>query len=121
MEMINSSVKGKQRLTACPAGTRAKIPDRAAIRLDHRRSLDQWSGGAGRSMQSRPAQDAVRELHARFPQHAAGLVMLHQPGCTADAGTLLNGAYSRLTRKPKHRIPDLSHQVNAAASGVSPP
>lgn len=101
MEMISVHVMWKQRLSACLARTRAEKPDPEVIRLDHRCPPGQWFDGEGKPMQNIPAYDAVRELHARFHQHAAGLVMLHQP-------------------ETPHRIPGLSYQVNAATSGVFP-
>lgn len=101
MEMISVHVMWKQRLSAYLARTREEKPDPETVRHANRCPLGQWFDGEGKPMQNIPAYDAVREPHARFHQHAAGLVMLYQP-------------------ETQHPIPGLSHQVNAATSGVFP-
>ncbi|MHB1091268.1 MAG: CZB domain-containing protein [Thiobacillus sp.] len=117
-EIISVHVMWKQRLSAYLAGTSEEKPDPEVIRLDHLCPLGQWIDGEGKPMQNLPAYEEVRELHAKFHQNAAEVVMLHQSDCTAEAETLLNGPQSRLSENLKHRILGLSHQVNAGTSGV---
>lgn len=101
MKIIGVHVMWKQRLSAYLARTSKEKPDPEVIRLDNRCPLGQWFDGEGKPMENLPAYEDVRELHARFHQHVAELVMLHQP-------------------ETQHPIPGLSHPVNAATSGVFP-
>jgi hypothetical protein len=45
-------------------------------------------------------------------------VSLHLSGNTAEAEKLLQGDYSRLSEKLKHRLIGLSNQVKAASDGI---
>ncbi len=119
MEIINAHVMWKQRLTAFLVGESQEQLDPEVIKLDDRCPLGKWIYGEGRSMETLPAFEEVRELHAKFHQNAAQVVVLHQNNNTAEAETLLNGDYSRLSEKLKHRILGLFHQVKSAASGGS--
>lgn len=121
MEIISAHVMWKQRLTAFLAGTSEEKLDPDVIKLDDRCPLGKWIYGEGKPMENLPAYEEVRELHAKFHQNAAEVVTLHQADCTAEAETLLNGPYSRLSEKLKHRILGLSHQVKTATSGESRP
>lgn len=118
MEIIGAHVMWKQRLTAYLAGKSEEQLDPDTIRLDDRCALGQWIYGEGKPMEALPGYEEVRALHATFHQNAAQVVSLHQAGNTAEAETLLNGDYSRLSEKLKHRILGLSHQVKAATDGI---
>ncbi len=118
MEIIGAHVMWKQRLTAYLAGKSEEQLDPDTIRLDDRCALGQWIYGEGKPMEALPGYEEVRALHATFHQNAAQVVSLHQAGNTAEAETLLNGDYSRLSEKLKHRILGLSHQVKAAGDGI---
>ncbi len=118
MEIIGAHVMWKQRLTAYVSGTSTETLDPDTIRLDDRCALGKWIYGDGQAMASLPRFDEVRGLHAQFHQNAAEVVGLHQSGDTAGAERLLNGEYSRLSEKLKHRIIGLSQQVKAASEGI---
>lgn len=118
MEIIGAHVMWKQRLIAYLSGTSEEQLDPDTIRLDDRCALGKWIHGEGKPMEALPGYAEVRELHANFHQNAARVVSLHQAGNTVEAETLLNGSYSRLSEKLKHRILGLSHQVKAAGDGI---
>lgn len=119
MEIISAHVMWKQRLTAFLDGKSQEQLDPEVIKLDDRCPLGKWIYGEGKPMETLPGFEEVRELHAKFHQNAAQVVVLHQADNTAEAKTLLNGDYSRLSEKLKHRILGLSHQVKSAAGGGS--
>jgi hypothetical protein len=118
MEIISAHVMWKQRLIALLAGNSDEQLDPTAITLDNRCVLGKWIYGDGQEVANLPAFEEVRELHARFHQLAAQVVLLHQGGDAASAESLLHGDYSRLSEKLKHRILGLSHQVKSASSGI---
>lgn len=118
MEIISAHVMWKQRLIAYLAGNNQEQLDPDVIKLDDRCPLGQWIYGEGKPMETLPGYEEVRELHAQFHQNAAQVVSLHQADSTAEAEALLNGDYSRLSEKLKHRILGLSHQVKAATDGI---
>ncbi len=118
MEIIGVHVMWKQRLIAYLSGKSEEQLDPDIIRLDDRCALGKWIYGEGKPMETLPGYEEVRELHATFHQNAAEVVSLHQAGQTAEAEILLNGGYSRLSEKLKHRLLGLSHQVKAASDGI---
>ncbi len=118
MEIIGAHVMWKQRLTAFLAGDSTEDLDPETIRLDDRCALGKWIYGLGASMSHLPRYEEVRGLHAQFHQYAADVVNLHLAGNTADAEKLLQGDYSRLSEKLKHRIIGLSQQVKSATDGI---
>jgi hypothetical protein len=69
-------------------------------------------------MSELPRYEEVRGLHAQFHQYAADVVSLHLSGNTAEAEKLLQGDYSKLSEKLKHRLIGLSNQVKAASDGI---
>ena len=118
MEIIGVHVMWKQRLTAFLEGSSTEQLDPSTIRLDDRCALGKWIYGEGKSMSELSQYEEVRGLHAQFHQYAADVVNLHLAGNTAEARKLLQGDYSKLSEKLKHRILGLSHQVKAAAEGI---
>jgi hypothetical protein len=118
MEIISAHVMWKQRLTAYLAGTSQEALDPETIKLDDRCALGKWIYGDGKPMEVLPGYEEVRSLHATFHQNAAQVVSLHLAGDTAGAEALLNGDYSRLSEKLKHRILGLSTQVKSAGNGI---
>ena len=69
-------------------------------------------------MSELPRYEEVRGLHAQFHQYAADVVRLHLAGNTAEAEKLLQGEYSKLSEKLKHRLIGLSQQVKSATEGI---
>ena len=120
MEIIGAHVMWKQRLTAFLAGNSTEELKPDMIRLDDRCALGKWIYGEGKPMSHLPRYEEVRELHAQFHQYAADVVNLHLAGNTAEAEKLLQGEYSRLSEKLKHRIIGLSQQVKSASNGIPP-
>jgi len=120
MEVIGAHVMWKQRLTAFLAGDATEALDPETIRLDNRCALGQWIYGDGAAMSQLPRYDEVRDLHAQFHWLAADIVKLHLAGNTTEAEKLLQGDYTRLSEKLKHRIISLSQQVKSASSGIPP-
>lgn len=118
MEIIGAHVMWKQRLTAFLVGKSTEPLDPDTIRLDDRCALGQWIYGAGKAMSELPRYEEVRGLHAQFHQYAADVVSLHLNGQTAEAEKLLQGDYSKLSEKLKHRLIGLSSQVKAAGEGI---
>jgi len=118
MEIIGAHVMWKQRLTAFLAGKYTEPLDPDTIRLDDRCALGQWIYGAGKAMSELSRYEEVRGLHAQFHGYAADVVSLHLSGNTAEAEKLLQGDYSRLSEKLKHRLIGLSSQVKAAGEGI---
>jgi hypothetical protein len=118
MEIIGAHVMWKQRLTAFLAGNSTEQLDPEAIRHDDRCALGKWIYGDGKSMSELPRYEEVRGLHAQFHQFAAEVVTLHLGGNTTEAESLLQGDYSRLSEKLKHRLIGLSQQVKAASDGI---
>ena len=118
MEIIGAHVMWKQRLTAFLAGSSTEPLDPDTIRLDDRCALGQWIYGAGKAMSELPRYEEVRGLHAQFHQYAADVVSLHLNGNTVEAEKLLQGDYSKLSEKLKHRLIGLSSQVKAASEGI---
>lgn len=118
MEIIGAHVMWKQRLTAFLAGNSAEQLDPETIRLDDRCALGKWIYGAGKAMSELPRYEEVRGLHAQFHQYAADVVTLQLSGNTAEAEKLLQGDYSKLSEKLKHRLIGLSSQVKAATDGI---
>lgn len=120
MEIIGAHVMWKQRLTAFLAGESTENLDPETIRLDDRCALGKWLYGEGTAMSELPRYEEVRGLHAQFHQNAADVVKLHLTGNSAEAEKLLQGEYSRLSEKLKHRIIGLSQQVKSAPNGIPP-
>ena len=120
MEIIGAHVMWKQRLTAFLAGNSTEELKPDMIRLDDRCALGKWIYGEGQPMSHLPRYEEVRELHAQFHQYAADVVNLHLAGNTAEAEKLLQGEYSRLSEKLKHRIIGLSQQVKSVSNGIPP-
>jgi hypothetical protein len=120
MEIIGAHVMWKQRLTAFLAGGSTEQLDPETIRLDDRCALGKWIYGEGTAMSQLPRFEEVRGLHAQFHQYAADVVNLHLAGNTAEAEQLLQGDYSRLSERLKHRIIGLSQQVKSASNGIPP-
>ena len=118
MEIIGAHVMWKQRLTAFLAGNSPEALDPEAIRMDNRCALGKWVYGEGASMSELSRYDEVRGLHAQFHQYAADVVQLHLAGNTAEAEKLLQGEYSKLSEKLKHRIIALSQQVKSVSVGI---
>jgi hypothetical protein len=118
MEIIGAHVMWKQRLTAFLAGDSTETLDPEAIRQDDRCALGKWIYGEGSAMGDLPRYEEVRSLHAQFHQYAADVARLHLDGKTAQAEALLQGDYSRLSEKLKHRIIGLSQQVKSATTGT---
>lgn len=118
MEIIGAHVMWKQRLTAFLAGNSAEDLNPEMIRLDDRCALGKWIYGDGKPMSALPKYEEVRVLHARFHEYAAEVVTLHLAGDTREAENLLQGEYSKLSEKLKHRIIALSQQVKSAANGI---
>lgn len=118
MEIIGAHVMWKQRLTAFLAGDSEEKLDPATIQLDDRCALGKWIYGDGASMSALPGYEEVRSLHAQFHRNAAEVVSLHLAGRTAEAETLLQGEYSKLSERLKHRIIGLSRQVKSASDGI---
>ena len=120
MEIIGAHVMWKQRLTSFLAGESTESLDPETIRLDDRCALGKWLYGEGTAMSELPRYEEVRGLHAQFHQYAADVVTLHLAGNSAEAEKLLQGDYSRLSEKLKHRIIGLSQQVKSASNGIPP-
>jgi hypothetical protein len=120
MEIIGAHVMWKQRLTSFLAGESTESLDPETIRLDDRCALGKWLYGEGTAMSELPRYEEVRGLHAQFHQYAADVVNLHLAGNTAEAEKLLQGDYSRLSERLKHRIIGLSQQVKSASNGIPP-
>jgi hypothetical protein len=120
MEIIGAHVMWKQRLTTFLAGESTENLDPETIRLDDRCALGKWLYGEGTAMSQLPRYEEVRGLHAQFHQYAADVVNLHLAGNSAEAEKLLQGDYSRLSEKLKHRIIGLSQQVKSASNGIPP-
>ena len=120
MEIIGAHVMWKQRLTAFLAGESTETLDPDAMQRDDRCALGQWIHGPGAAMSQLSRYEEVRTLHAQFHQYAAEVARLHINGHTAEAEVLLQGDYSRLSERLKHRIIGLSQQVNAYSSGTPP-
>jgi hypothetical protein len=120
MEIIGAHVMWKQRLTSFLAGESTESLDPETIRLDDRCALGKWLYGEGTAMSELPRYEEVRGLHAQFHQYAADVVNLHLAGNTAEAEKLLQGDYSRLSERLKHRIIGLSQQVKSASTGIPP-
>jgi hypothetical protein len=118
MEIIGAHVMWKQRLTAFLAGESTETLDPEMIRLDDRCALGKWIYGDGATMSALPRYEEVRSLHAQFHQYAADVVSLHRAGKTSEAEKLLQGDYSKLSEKLKHRIIGLSMQVKSASDGI---
>ncbi len=118
MEIIGAHVMWKQRLTAFVEGKSTETLDPDAICLDDRCALGKWIYGDGKSMSALPRYEEVRGLHAQFHQYAADVVRLHVAGNTTEAEKLLQGDYSRLSEKLKHRLIGLSQQVKSATDGI---
>jgi hypothetical protein len=118
MEIIGAHVMWKQRLTAFLGGDSSENLDPETIRLDDRCALGKWIYGDGKPMAELQRYEEVRALHAQFHQNAAEVVKLHLAGNTADAEKLLQGDYSRLSEKLKHRIIGLAQQVKSATDGI---
>ncbi|MBW8329875.1 MAG: CZB domain-containing protein [Thiobacillus sp.] len=118
MEIIGAHVMWKQRLTAFLAGNSTEQLDPETIRLDDRCALGKWIYGAGKAMSELPRYEEVRGLHAQFHQYAADVVTLQLSGNTVEAEKLLQGDYSKLSEKLKHRLIGLSSQVKAASDGI---
>lgn len=120
MEIIGAHVMWKQRLTAFLAGNSTEQLDPETIKLDDPCALGQWLYGPGKAMSALPWYEEARSLRAQFHQYAAEVVRPYLGGDTAGAGKLLQGDYSRLSEKLKHRIIGLSSQVKAAGDGIPP-
>ncbi|MBW8458901.1 MAG: CZB domain-containing protein [Thiobacillus sp.] len=120
MEIIGAHVMWKQRLTSFLAGESTENLDPETIRLDDRCALGKWLYGEGSAMSELPRYEEVRGLHAQFHQYAANVVNLHLAGNSAEAEKLLQGDYSRLSEKLKHRVIGLSQQVKSASNGIPP-
>ncbi|MFZ3175988.1 MAG: CZB domain-containing protein [Thiobacillus sp.] len=120
MEIIGAHVMWKQRLTSFLAGESTENLDPETIRLDDRCALGKWLYGEGSAMSELPRYEEVRGLHAQFHQYAADVVNLHLAGNSAEAEKLLQGDYSRLSEKLKHRVIGLSQQVKSASNGIPP-
>ena len=118
MEIISAHVMWKQRLVSLLAGKSEEQLDPSTIQLDNRCALGKWIYGDGQNMAELPAFEEVRGMHAQFHQLAAEVVKLHHAGDLAAAQALLQGEYSKLSEKLKHRILGLSHQVKSAADGT---
>lgn len=118
VEIIGVHVMGKRRLLAYRTGQVEAQLDPDIIRLDDRCALGKWIYGEGKPMGALPGYDEVRALRAAYRQNAAEVVSLHQAGKAAEAEILLNGGYSPLSEKLKHRLPGLSDQVKAAHDGI---
>jgi len=118
MEIISAHVMWKQRLMAFLAGKSQEQLDPQTICLDDRCALGKWIYGEGKPMATLTEYEEVRDLHAKFHQYAAQVVSMHQSGNTVEAEKLLQGDYSRLSEKLKHRILGLSHQVKSVADGI---
>lgn len=118
MEIIGAHVMWKQRLTAFLAGNSTETLDPDTIQLDDRCGLGKWIYGDGKAMSELPRYEEVRGLHAQFHQYAADVVRLHLAGNTAEAEKLLQGEYSKLSEKLKHRLIGLSQQVKSATEGI---
>lgn len=118
MEIIGAHVMWKQRLTSFLAGSSPEALDPDMIRMDDRCALGKWIHGDGKPMSHLPRYEDVRDLHAQFHQYAADVVRLHLAGNTIEAEALLQGDYSRLSEKLKHRIIGLSQQVKSASDGI---
>ena len=118
MEIISAHVMWKQRLISLLTGKSEERLDPTTIALDNRCALGKWIYGDGQIMAELPAYEEVRLMHAQFHRLAAEVVKLHQMGNSSAAEVLLNGEYSKLSEKLKHRILGLSHQVKAAFDGT---
>lgn len=118
MEIIGAHVMWKQRLTAFLAGSSMETLDPDTIQLDDRCALGKWIYGDGKAMSELPRYEEVRGLHAQFHQYAADVVRLHLAGNTTEAEKLLQGDYSKLSEKLKHRLIGLSQQVKSATEGI---
>ena len=120
MEIIGAHVMWKQRLTAFLAGSSTETLDPKVVQLDNRCALGQWIYGGGQSMAALPQFEEVRSLHAQFHRYAADVIEHHLAGNTAAAEELLQGEYSRLSEKLKHRLLGLSRAVKSASDGIPP-
>ena len=118
MEIIGAHVMWKQRLIALLAGSSTETLDPDVVRLDDRCALGKWIHGDGKAMSHLPRYDEVRSLHAQFHAFAGDVVRLHRAGNTPEAEKLLQGDYSRLSEKLKHRLIGLSQQVKSADNGI---
>jgi hypothetical protein len=120
MEIIGAHVMWKQRLASFLAGESTEDLDPETMRLDDRCGLGQWLYGEGTAMSELPRYEEVRGLHAQFHQYAADVVNLHLAGNSAEAEKLLQGDYSKLSERLKHRVIGLSQQVKSASNGIPP-
>lgn len=111
VEIIGTHVMWKQRLTALLAGESTEKLEPEFIRPDDRCALGQWIYGEGASMSHLPRYEEIRELHAQFHRNAADVVQLYASGQIDEARSLLNGEYSKLSERLKHRLVGLSQQV----------
>lgn len=118
MGIISAHVMWKQRLVSLLAGKSEEQLDPSMIALDNQCALGKWIYGDGQTMTDLPAFEEVRGMHAQFHRLAAEVVKLHQMGNLSAAEVLLNGEYSKLSEKLKHRILGLSHQVKTASDGT---
>ena len=118
MEIISAHVMWKQRLVSLLAGKSEEQLDPSTIALDNRCALGKWIYGDGQIMAELPAFEEVRGMHAQFHRLAAEVIKLHQMGNSSAAEVLLNGDYSKLSERLKHRILGLSQQVKAVSDGV---
>jgi hypothetical protein len=118
MGIISAHVMWKQRLVSLLAGRSEEQLDPLTIALDNQCALGKWIYGDGQMMAKLPAFEEVRSMHAQFHRMAAEVVKLHMMGNSSAAEVLLNGEYSKLSERLKHRILGLSQQVNAASDGV---
>ena len=116
MGIIGAHVMWKKRLQALLDGTSEESLDAAAIGLDNRCTLGQWIYGDGQTFNQEEKFEEVRLMHAEFHKLAANVVSLYQSGRIEEATVLLNGNYSKLSERLKHRIMSLSNQIKAHES-----
>jgi Chemoreceptor zinc-binding domain len=112
MQIINAHVMWKQRLLACIEGRSEEKLDPEVICRDDQCALGKWIYGEGKQFESLDEYDVVREQHAHFHLSAAEVVKLAQSGNANSASTLLNGEYSRISERLKHKLIRLQLQVN---------
>lgn len=111
MGIISAHVMWKKRLQSLLEGTSEETLDPAAIGMDNRCALGQWIYGDGQAFNQEEKFEEVRLMHADFHRLAAEVVSLYQTGSHDKAAELLNGDYSKLSERLKHRILSLSNQI----------
>ncbi len=120
MAIILAHVAWKPRLTALLAGESTEISDPDVVRADNCCPPGQWfcGEGGGTAMSRLPRYEKVRILCAQFRANAAEIVKPYTGNRPDEVSELLGGEFSRLPKKPGHRIIGQPQQVKASTDGI---